>query len=45
MFSHELLTLCKEDVKDFKDEESASSKAQESKPFLSVCMPEFIPAN
>ena len=27
MFSHELLTLCKEDVKDFKDEESASSKA------------------
>lgn len=27
MFSHELLTLCKEDVKDFKDEEPASSKA------------------
>ena len=45
MFSHQLLTLCKEDVEDFKDEEPASSKAQESKPFLSVCMPEIIPAN
>ena len=27
MFSHELLILCKEDVKDFKDEEPASRKA------------------
>lgn len=36
MFSHELLTLCKEDVKDFKDEEPAKQQGLGTKTLPSV---------